>query len=147
MKSKMNNNIKKNFKLLPDEYRKILDKIELLDLNLIKTDASCDKSIVTGSKINVKTKFNSEYKVLDENITVICNYNLKATTANNKTLLNINAKYEIVFNNTAGFNDDFFEIYSEISLPVILWPFFRELVYSISSRMNIHPLVLPMIKR
>lgn len=42
---------------------------------------------------------------------------------------------------------EYFAIYSQVSLPINIWPFFRELVHATTSRMNIPPLTLPLVKR
>ena len=46
----------------------------------------------------------------------------------------------------ASFDNDFFEVFKKLVLPVNSWPYFREFVQSMTQRMNIPPLTLPLIK-
>ena len=44
-----------------------------------------------------------------------------------------------------GFDEDFFEIYKEINLPVNIWPYFREFVANTTYRMNMPSVTLPFL--
>jgi len=44
------------------------------------------------------------------------------------------------------FTDEFFDVYKEVSLKLNTWPYFREFVNNITSRMNIPPLTIPFFK-
>ncbi|MFQ6614274.1 MAG: hypothetical protein ACE5D1_05465, partial [Fidelibacterota bacterium] len=59
--------------------------------------------------------------------------------------LDIKAKYSVRFSGPDDIPEDFWRIYKELVLPIQLWPYFREFVQSITARMNIPPLTLPVI--
>ncbi len=134
-------------KISPEKYRQILEGIELQNILLSEIKASVKHELFTEKmKINIKDE--SEYEFKDDKFIVINKYVL--TSRNNKqkkNALKIEATFKIFFESENEINDGFFEIYREISLPLNIWPYFRELVNSITARMNIPPLTLPLLKR
>ncbi len=133
-------------KIAREEYHSILKGIDLKNIYLksLKTDIKHDL-ITEAMSVNIKQKagylnikdgFKAEYK---------CNIIVK----NNKKVqvLKIECVFEAIFSSTKKITNEFFEIYQGLSLPLNLWPFARELVNSITSRMYIPPLTLPLFKR
>lgn len=132
-------------KISPETYGKILDGIELDDIALIKLNSSINQDNLSASmKISIKDV--SAFVNDEQGFKVENKYTL-LSKKENKIGLKIEAVYLISFKSIATIDDDFFDIYKSMSLPLITWPFFRELVYSITSRTSIPPLTLPLIKR
>ncbi len=134
-------------KISPEEYRKILEGLELIDIVLSSIKAEIKHDMLSeGMKISIKDS--AEYELTENDEFVVKDrYVLTAKNTKNKTALKIEAVYVLVFETKLKITDDFFEIYKETSLPLNVWPFFRELVNSITGRMNIPPLTLPLLKR
>ena len=138
----------KKFNLSPVEYNKILKGITLETLFLINSkcefkpyDKFTDELVI---KINEANEFNDK----DNRININYKYSLSASPKVEKVkLLNIQAEYLIVLKSKEKFSDDFYDIYKQLSLPINIWPFFREFVNNMTSRMNIPPLTLPLLKR
>ncbi|MCC6476815.1 hypothetical protein IT157_07125 [bacterium] len=63
--------------------------------------------------------------------------------SNREIALEIAATYRTDFLSAVPFTNDFFDIFKESSLRVIVWPYFRELVQNMMSRMDLPPFVLP----
>jgi hypothetical protein len=138
-----------NLKLKPDEYRKILTGISLehIALKSIKADKNV-LSLDGDYSINHKSSFNG-FSV-ENNIIVIPNkHSITFYPTNNprKKDIKIDCTYEVLIKSDLEFTKEFFDIYCEISFPIIIWPYIRELVQSITSRMGIPPLTIPMIRR
>ncbi|MBD3378516.1 hypothetical protein GF406_26045 [candidate division KSB1 bacterium] len=132
-------------KISPETYGKILAGIELDDIALTKLNSSINHDNLSASmKISIKDV--SAFVNDEQGFKVENKYTLLSKTEN-KIGLKIEAVYLISFKSIATIDDDFFDIYKSMSLPLITWPFFRELVNSITSRTNIPPLTLPLIKR
>jgi preprotein translocase subunit SecB len=132
-------------KISPETYGKILDGIELDDIALTKLNSSINHDNLSASmKISIKDV--SAFVNDEQGFKVENKYTLLSKTEN-KIGLKIEAVYLISFKSIATIDDDFYDIYKSMSLPLITWPFFRELVNSITSRTNIPPLTLPLIKR
>ena len=133
-------------KMTPQEYRTILDEIELQSLYLKKLDSYIlHDQISEGMSIVIKD--NSTYSNTEEGFVVESRYTLNAKNQQKKIVLKIDCVFGIIFNSSKDITDSFFEIYKDLSLPLNVWPFFREMVNSITSRMNIPPLTLPLLKR
>ncbi len=133
-------------KMTPQEYRSILDDIELQSLYLKKLDSYILHDQI-GEGMSVVIKDNSTYSNTDEGFIAESRYTLNAKNQQKKIVLKIDCVYAIIFESSKNITDPFFEIYKDMSLPLNVWPFFREMVNSITSRMNIPPLTLPLIKR
>lgn len=133
-------------KITPEDYRKILTGIDLKNILLSDLKASIKHELLTdGLKIGIKE--DAQYSYEDEELIIKSKYALTAKNNDKKIVIKIESVFIVVFESTSSINDEFFEIYKEISLPLNVWPFFRELVNSITSRMNIPPLTLPLLKR
>ncbi len=133
-------------KISPEEYRKILNGIDLKNILLSEIKAFFKHELISeGLKIGIKE--NAHYSYEDDELIVTNKYVLTAKNNDKKIVLKIEGTFIVVFESEHEINDDFFEIYKEISLPLNVWPFFRELVNSTTARMNIPPLTLPLLKR
>jgi preprotein translocase subunit SecB len=133
-------------KIPPEKYRKILRGIELKNILLSSLKADINHELISeGMKINIKD--DATYEIKNDEFVVKNKYSLSARNSDNKTVLKIESVFIIVFVSKEEITEEFFEIYKNLSLPLNVWPFFRELVNSITSRMNIPPLTLPLLKR
>ena len=133
-------------KMTPQEYSTILDDIELQSLYLKKLDSFISHDQISEG-MSIVIKDNSTFSNTDEGFNVESRYTLNAKNQQKKIVIKIDCIYGIIFKSSKNITDSFFEIYKDMSLPLNVWPFFREMVNSITSRMNIPPLTLPLIKR
>ena len=133
-------------KISPEEYRKILTGIDLKTILLSEIKAFIKHELLSEDfKIGIKE--NSSYIYQENEFKVTNKYILTAKNTDKKIALKIEGTFILLFESEHEINDDFFEIYKDISLPLNVWPFFRELVNSTTARMNIPPLTLPLLKR
>jgi len=133
-------------KISPEKYREILEGIELQSISL-KTIKATIAHENLSDKMNISFKDEAFYTYEEDGFLVENKYILTAKNNQRKNVLKIECIYLLYFTSVEEITDDFFEIYKEISLPLNVWPFFRELVNSVTSRMNIPPLTLPLLKR
>ncbi len=133
-------------KMSPDEYRRILDGIELKNILISNIKADLKHELLTeGMKIVIKD--DAQYEMRENDFIIKNKYILTAKNQANKIALKIECVFIVVFETKYEITDGFFEIYKDLSLPLNVWPFFRELVNSTTARMNIPPLTLPLLKR
>ncbi len=97
-------------------------------------------------KVTVAIDDNASYKNIENGFSVENSYTLTIKN-HRKVALKIEATYLIMYSSKSEISDDFFDIYKKFSLPLNIWPYFRELVNTITSKMNIKPLTLPLLKR
>ena len=133
-------------KISPEKYRKILAGIDLKNILLSDLKASVKHSALTE---NIKISIDDEasFENVNDELVITHKFKLRAGKSSKKTALKIEATFLLVFETQEEITEEFFNVYKEVSLPLNSWPFFRELVYSLTSRMNISPLTLPLLKR
>jgi hypothetical protein len=137
-----------DYKLTPEEYRKILDGIDIVTISLIESSAKIDLNEALDPKKEIKINDSMEHDVLNNFINIYKTYSLKANSNNTKkSFLIIKAKFKVVLSSKNEVNEEFIKIYSDISLDLNTWPYFREFVNNTSARMGILPLTLPLLKR
>ena len=133
-------------KIPPQEYKRILDGIQLENVLVKNINAKIDHEILKeGLKINIKD--NASYSLKDDGFIVEDKFSLYSRDKDRKIAIKIECTYVLSFTSSCTITEEFFDIYKEISLPLNVWPFFREFVNSITSRMNIPPLTLPLLIR
>jgi preprotein translocase subunit SecB len=139
---------KKKFALSPAEYQQVIKEINLVSISLIDCSAKLDSSCRDG-KMNVTIKEESAlYRDRESRVRIIHTYKMDVRSESSKaSFVFMNASFEVLLDNISNFSDEAFEIYKTVNLPVITLPYFRELVQSITARMNIAPITLPFIKR
>jgi hypothetical protein len=135
-------------KISPDEYRRLLDKIELKEISLLKCSANLNNFTL---KERNKVKFTQDHSFIskDDDLYII-HQSYKITSGSEKPkkeLLSIEATYQVQIESAEPLSEEFFDIYMGVSLPLNVWPFFREFAFSISTRMALPPLTLPLMKR
>ena len=130
-------------KLSPKEYSDILEKLELRGISIDDLEASVDRKAISNAKeLPVEIAESSSYEV-DNNFIVHAELRAVCKLGRDECF-RIKAVYSLVFDANAVICDDFFEIFRVLNLPLTIWPFFRELVNSTTSRMGIPALTLPL---
>lgn len=120
-------------KISPDEYRQILDGIELKNILISNIKADLKHELLTeGMKIVIKD--DAQYEIKDDDFVIRDKYTLNAKNQANKIALKIECVFIVVFETKYKITEAFFEIYKDLSLPLNVWPFFRELVNSTTAR-------------
>jgi preprotein translocase subunit SecB len=133
-------------KISSEKYREILDGLELKNILMSNLKASIKHELFSEG-LTVSIKDSSSYENKEDEVIIRNTYRLTAKNKERKIALKIEATYILVFETKEIITDNFFEVYEKISLPLNVWPFFRELVNSTTARMNIPPITLPLLKR
>ncbi len=136
-------------KLSPEEYRKILDGVELINISLTESKTFVKSDSKPPSELEIKLSNHGEFALHDDNVIDVrqC-FHLDARKPKSKSrYVQIDATFMVSLSSKEPFTQEFFEIYKEVSLQLNTWPFFREFVHSATARMNIPPLTLPLLKR
>lgn len=108
----------------------------------------CNAQLIHDPEPELVVSINSEssYKSIDDsNFLIIQKYSLSADK-NEKAYLTIECVYNLKYTSKDKITDDFFNVFKNISIPNTLWPYFRELVNDITSKMHLPPLILPLVK-
>jgi preprotein translocase subunit SecB len=134
--------------IAPEIYRKIVNGLELKNLYLTSCNSSVDRANI-GPDVKIKIDDDASFTRSEKKeIEVIQTFSIQAKDqASKKKVLNIKCEYRLIFTSKEDFTEEFFEVFKKVNLPINSWPFFREFVYNMTSRMFIPPLAIPLIKR
>ncbi|MDI6766122.1 MAG: hypothetical protein QME52_04790 [Bacteroidota bacterium] len=136
-------------KLSPEDYRKILGGVNLIEISLKESKTFVNKDIRSTTDLEIGIRDESHFEQEKEGvINILQRYELDARKPKSKSrYIQISLTFLVRMNCKEPFTEDFFSIYKEVSLQLNTWPFFREFVHSMTSRMNIPPMTLPLLKR
>ncbi len=140
---------KRTIKLTPAEYAEILEGFQLDRIALHSCRSIINLDDIDPSKLSIKVNIKGKHShsIKEEFVEVFQSYSLVArNNKNKKSFVEIEANYRLIFTSSSQISEDFLEIYQETSLEFVVWPFFRELVHNMSSRMDIPPLTIPFVK-
>jgi len=98
--------------------------------------------------IAVNVKRSSKYESQEGGFVATQNFVVSFTAPARKTpIIEISATFDLTYTSKTPLTDELFQVFSEINLPVNVWPYLRELTGSMTSRMDLPPFVLPLLKR
>ena len=133
-------------RISPEKYRDILSGLELENISLREVRARLDREALEGPLV-VRSDAKAEYSRDGEQVTVLNTYTVSANARNRKDpAVHIEATYELLFTSKRSFTVGFFNVYKKLNLHLHLWPFMRELVNSITARMGVSAMTLPLLK-
>lgn len=136
----------KTNKLSPAEYRKFIKGLELKELKVVFTKASVKETFKPPAQIHIKA--DSEYKKLkNKKIKVLQKYKLECLKkGKDKPGFLVEIHYNILYSTEILITDEIFKIFSQTSVRLHTWPYFRQFVHQMTMLMNLPPLVLDTIK-
>ena len=140
---------KRSPKLSPEKYAEILRGTELQEIFLESCSASVNREMMFGKVgIEVSIRERASYTKQDDLVKINHSFNLTCThpEIEKGSLIKISATFCLLYTTVPEFDDDFFDVFKETTLPVVSWPYFREFVQNMTQRMSIPPLTLPLIK-
>jgi len=136
----------------PKEYRGFIEGIELEDIFFSK--ASFELLVPNRDFWREKTSIgvteNAELLERDSKKFVVNHkYNLAISNRTDKKekFLKISANLIVEYSTKKEITEEIFRVFRKINLPLNTWPYFREYVHSCIGRLNIPPLILPVLKR
>jgi preprotein translocase subunit SecB len=134
-------------KIKREIYRKILESLQLRKLYLQNFKGQIHLDIIPKAAI-VDIACRAKFVLKAENqVEISQTWNIVARDKKSKSeCIRISVTYCLVLDSKEKFTKDFFEIYEKTSLPLNVWPFVREFVNSMTARMNVPPLTLPLFK-
>lgn len=137
-----------NMKLSPEEYREILNGISLESIGLKQSKTFINTDVKPPNEIKININDSSEFKLEADNlVSIFQTYEIDARPPKSKSrYLHLKVTFIVKILSEKPFTEDFFNIYKEISLHLNSWPYLREYINQVSSRMNITPLTLPFFK-
>lgn len=135
-------------KISPEEYGKILKNLDLSDIYIIETKAKISE-VYKSQRIKLEVKDKNSFEIKKDKLNINSKYIFRGKGENQeKPFVEIVVIYQLDFIIKEGteVTEDFLNIFEELSLGIIIWPYFREYIHNMIPRMNLPPLTLPMKK-
>lgn len=140
----------KDTKITPEEYNKILKSLELKSISLVESSFKISDENDISGKVNLKMSDKYSFEDKDDIIIFYASFKLTGTKDNIESskrspLFSLTGKYSVIYSkyNEIQITNDFFEVFKEISLSMIVWPYIREYIQSTIVRTELPPFTLP----
>lgn len=145
--------VKKNLISKPDvetDYAAFLSGIKLVALGLQECNANIDRGTYFEllDKKNIQRRISASY-FLDESTSEYFNVSASLTLTvdsekEHAAAMSIACKYEAHFHcDRCKINKDFASRFTNSELRLVIWPYFRQLVNDMTSRMLVPPILIP----
>lgn len=126
----------------PELYQATLEQLQLQAVSLDEVRACCDKEVAQDGQVEIELTAENASRQSETEFFAFITYHLRGIREK-ASLLEIDAKYRLIFNATAPVPEGFFEVFQDLNLRLTTMPYFRELVASITGRMEIPTFTLP----
>lgn len=135
-------------KITPENYSATLTALTLDKVCLTNASLKVLSNIPNGG--NVELDFKDKYKFMDEanSVRFVASFTLDGKTWENgvvNKLFAVSGEFTISYYKHSDMiiTKEFFDVFKELSLPTIVWPYFREYIQNMVSRTGLPPFVLP----
>lgn len=133
-------------KVGPDVYNKFIDGLNLMEIKIAYSEAKVKEDFSPPAEVEIEE--NKKFKKLkDGKFVVIHEYKMKGIEKGKKESgFFINVIYKLTYQSKIPITKKIFDVFSEISLPLHTWPYFRQFVHEMTARMGLPPLTLDLLK-
>lgn len=126
----------------PALYQKTLTQLQMRAICLDEASYWCQRESFDPGETSVAVQIDAEDFQQDADYSMFVTFSLEGKR-DEQDILNIKAKYRLIFFTPEPIPQGFFEVFQEINLRLTTMPYFRELVSSTMSRMMLPVLTLP----
>jgi len=135
----------KKEKLSTNIYNEFIDGLNIIGIKLIYSEAEVKEGFSPPAQIFTEEK--KSYKKLEDNKFIVKHeYKLSGNKKGEEEGFFINVIYDVTYKSKIPITRKVFDIFSEISLPLHTWPYFRQFVHEMTARMGLPPLILDLLK-
>jgi hypothetical protein len=133
--------------ITPQIYRGLLKGLNLVDLRLEEVSGKLENdSPVEPDALNIRVQLESTLIDHDSEAPImLIGCLLRTHTDEEKSFCTIKATYRLRFSVDHPLPIEFFAIYQRNSAYAQIWPCLRELAFSLTSRMGVSPITLPLL--
>lgn len=130
-----------------EKYNDFIKNVELLDVNVEKI--ACDKRISYqecehGLKINMEPEFELK-EIVDDFLRVLAVFHLVCHEEKDEksTVFEIHTTFELLYSiDGTEVSEEVIERFIDVNVPVNVWPYGRELISSLTTRMGFPALII-----
>ncbi|MBP7461006.1 MAG: hypothetical protein KBA26_06925 [Candidatus Delongbacteria bacterium] len=131
--------------ITPELYHDFIQQIDLK--SIVMTEGKFTLNDIKLHKLRIEVVENHKFKCIESGFVVITSFTLSGKSDDHCVPLKIECTYQLYYLSEKKMTREIFDIFSQSSLPLNIWPYFREFVHDCSSKMGIPALVLPLVKR
>ncbi|MBU1936023.1 hypothetical protein KKG05_01365 [bacterium] len=130
------------------DYNRILNGLEPVSIQLTSSECKTGEEI-RSSPVAVTIKYTpSLIETSNEMVAIKTKYEFLAINKeSSNAIAEIAVEYTVKLVSKEKFTEDFFEVYKNNSLPINIWPYFREYIQSTLNRMGLPAFTLPFLVR
>ncbi len=131
-----------------NEYTRFLKSIEPVIISLVESRFRADRDQYfneESKRLSIAWRcipFKVKDDCFDAHATLVVK--LGSAKARSKPSVEINATFEMHFHGAKPINRAFVDRFADSEVRLVIWPYFREYVSSVSGRMYIPPIILPL---
>ena len=131
-----------NVPIAAELYQQTLEKLDLQTVCLDEIKACCDREAAQEGQVEISLSADTEARQTDSQYFAFITYRLRGERGGDM-LLEVDARYRLIFDTEVQVPEGFFEVFRDLNLRITTMPYFRELVASLTGRMDIPTLTLP----
>ncbi len=132
-------------KISPQEYNAYLTRIEIQDSYLKRIQCSSQSRSVTGQATFNFSEDIGQVSVIEEKASVELKYAVQVKEAE-QVVCDLGVDFVLTYTVQGELPEEFYVIFKNYTIPLQCFPYLRELVQSMTSRMGLPSLILPLRK-
>ena len=129
--------------IAPALYQETLERLDLQSIRLDCIEASCDRESFDQGGMSLNLATQAEDSQDAGHYSIFITYTLEGRREE-QVCLSIKTTYRLVFRTTDPVPTGFFEVFQELNLRMLTLPYFREFIASLTSRMELPTLTIPL---
>lgn len=136
-------------RISPDVYSKFLQHVELKNVRMTSAEIRRVAEPGPGAQLGYEARATKRtYQEMEDGFAATLNYlvRMRETTADS-LVGEIKVAVTAEYSSDEPMNDEIFEVFGELNLPLNVFPYIREFVHSATTRMGFPGLILPTVKR
>ncbi len=132
----------KSIREISNTFNEFIQNLHLKDLRVLELSSKRKEDFLLPAKVNITRKAKFE-NIGKSEIKMYITYSLSATQKGKKEPgLTITVVYLVTYKTKMEITDEYFSEFSESSLVIETWPYFRNLVHETTMQMGLPSLVL-----
>ncbi len=136
-------NMDKKETVTKPNYNGFIKGLDIKNIRLVSaTIENMDCNYFPSSAV-VKWRMAANFENKDGEINVFHRYNVRVLEQGKEVKAKMAMKFCVTYNSQAPMTEELFKRFKDSNLPINTWPYFREFVHSIISRMGWPPFIAP----
>lgn len=136
----------KKYSIPPEKYHEILKGLELSDVFILESNFKIDRDkIGEGLQLKLRDAYSFKSKSKGKLVDMFSTFHLNGLNRENE-FFSVSCTFISVYHSDKRITKAFFDVYKDMSLRIMMWPYFREYINNVTSRMGLGHLVLPILK-